>query len=119
MSVAIAGCGTSAGGPGTEYCPPSARCAKVHVVVEQCGGMAPGRCLVVPFDSIKVFDAQGKPAGDAGANAATGHKLRSALFFEPPGRYVFERTVDGHQITRTVTLRASHTYSLKLTEQIP
>ncbi len=123
LSLAIAGCGT-AHRPAAEklsditqpYCWPNSKCAKVSVVVEQCGGPS-GQCRIVPVVSVGLFNARGRLV--TMEHAGTGHKLDSFLLLTPSaGRHLLEATVDGHRIKRSIRLRLGHTIRLKLIQPI-
>lgn len=100
------------------YCWPNSQCAKVRVVVEQCGGPAPGKCSIVPIVSVRLFDARGRPV--TAEFAGRGHKLTSFLLMTPfAGRYRLGTTVDGDRIERSVRLRLGHTVRAALIQPIP
>ena len=78
----------------------------------------PGECWIVPVVSVNAFLASGQAAADGAERAGTGDKLRAFVFLEPtPGRYVFETVVDGHRISRLLTLRLGRSYRVKLIER--
>jgi hypothetical protein len=127
LSVAMAGCGAAHKSEAEKllavqhtqpYCWPNSKCAKVSVVVEQCGGPAPGRCWIVPVVSVGLFDTGGQSV--TMEHAGTGQKLDSFSLLTPvPGRYLLETTVDGYRVKRSIELRLGHTLRTKLIEPVP
>ena len=118
LSVAISGCASTSHAPASQpYCWPNAKCAKVKAVVEQCGGLSPGRCRIVPVHSIGLLRPDGRQV--IAEYAAAGHKRDSFLLMTPtPGRYLIGATVDGQRIKHSITLRLGHTVRAKLITQI-
>ena len=75
--------------------------------IKRCGGQGPGKCRIVRFVSISLFDSRGRLAS-AEHGGTVHHKTLTSfsLVAQSPGRYSLQATIDGQTVRRAIRLRA-------------